>query len=95
MFYLRNITNTILISLDFRKCRNYPTENTNDEVKNNTIVQNDLTKMEKSLKNDSDWMNAIKAEAKLGRQLVLQSLVEHPYIGKEIMSKQVLVFHIS
>ena len=50
-----------------RKCRNHPIGDLNDEAKiNDTHESNDRTNSQHIICNDSDWMNAIKADAKLG-----------------------------
>ena len=73
-----------------RKCRNHPIGDLNDGAKiNDTHESNDRTNSQHIICNDSDWMNAIKADAKLGRQLVIENLINHPFIKKELISKQV------
>lgn len=58
-------------------------------MRNTNFSQNErITKVLNS-NNDPDWMAAIKTEAKIGRQLVLQSLTEHPYIKKNLKDRQV------
>lgn len=79
-------------TLNFRKCRDYGIERSIKDEKNNHITKNESIKTENFKNNDSDWMTAIKAEAKLGRQLILQNLIEHPYIEKTLISNQVVSF---
>ena len=74
----------------FRKCRNHPIVDLKDEPKiNGTHELHDRTNSQHIGCNDSDWMNAIKADAKRGRQLVIENLINHPFIKKELISKQV------
>ena len=58
-------------------------------MKNVSISGNDSKNTVSNSNKDPVWMTAIKTEAQIGRQLVLESLAEHPYIKKMLIDRQV------